>query len=93
MSGAEALRPLWVKITGPLIRIAADKLPWAVKAAILQTLSQIIARGGAALRPFQPQLQTTCVGEEESTRALPTSSPSIPFLPLPPLLQLRQGAV
>ena len=57
----EALKPSYVKITGPLIRIVADKFPWQVKAAILATLGGIIDKGGVALKPFQPQLQTTFV--------------------------------
>ena len=61
LTSADALRPLYVKITGPLIRIMADKFPWGVKAAILSTLAIVITSGGAALKPFQPQLQTTFV--------------------------------
>lgn len=57
----DALKAFYVKITGPLIRIVADKFPWNVKAAILSTLALIIERGGAALKPFQPQLQQSFV--------------------------------
>lgn len=45
----------------PLIRIIGDRFPWQVKSAILSTLSIIIRRGGIALKPFLPQLQTTFV--------------------------------
>ena len=37
----QALKPYFVKITGPLIRVVADKFPWAVKAAILKTLREV----------------------------------------------------
>eukprot|EP00897_Mesotaenium_endlicherianum_P004938 jgi/Mesen1/4472/ME000228S03455 len=56
-----ALRPFVVPITGPLIRIIGDRFPWQVKSSILGTLSIIIAKGGIALKPFLPQLQTTFV--------------------------------
>ena len=55
----DAMKAFYVKVTGPLIRIGADKCPWQVKSAILETINLIIDKGGAALRPFQPQLQPT----------------------------------
>ena len=61
MTSPEALKPSYVKITGPLIRIVADKFPWSIKAAILHTLGLLIDKGGASLKPFQPQLQSTFV--------------------------------
>ncbi|KAL4137260.1 hypothetical protein PRIC2_000782 [Phytophthora ramorum] len=61
LSSAPALRPYLIKLTGPLIRIAGDRFPGHVKAAILQTLEIILAKGGVALKPFLPQLQTTFV--------------------------------
>lgn len=45
----------------PLIRIIGDRFPWQVKSAILSTLSIIIRKGGLALKPFLPQLQTTFI--------------------------------
>jgi hypothetical protein len=57
----EALKPYLVKTTGPLIRVVGDKFPSGVKSAILQTLTLLLEKGGAALRPFVPQLQTTFV--------------------------------
>lgn len=45
----------------PLIRIIGDRFPWQVKEAILSTLSIIISKGGIALKPFLPQLQTTFI--------------------------------
>ena len=44
---------------GPLIRILGDRFPWEMKAAILNTLGLLIGKGGVALKPFVPQLQTT----------------------------------
>jgi len=67
----ESMKPHLVSITGPLIRIVSDKFTAAVKAAILQTLGILIRKGGAALKPFVPQLQTTflkCL--QDSSRAL-----------------------
>ncbi|KAG6613552.1 Translational activator GCN1 [Phytophthora cinnamomi] len=61
LSSAAALRPYLIKLTGPLIRIAGDRFPGHVKAAILQTLEIILTKGGVALKPFLPQLQTTFV--------------------------------
>ncbi|GMF38205.1 unnamed protein product [Phytophthora fragariaefolia] len=61
LSSAPALRPYLIKLTGPLIRIAGDRFPGHVKAAILQTLETILTKGGVALKPFLPQLQTTFV--------------------------------
>lgn len=55
------LRPFLIKITGPLIRIVGDRFPAGVKAAILQTLGLLLGKGGANLKPFVPQLQTTFV--------------------------------
>ena len=53
----------------PLIRIIGDRFPWQVKSAILSTLSIIIRKGGMALKPFLPQLQTTFVKcLQDSTR-------------------------
>lgn len=48
-------------ILRPLIRIIGDRFPWQVKSAILSTLSIIIRKGGMALKPFLPQLQTTFI--------------------------------
>uniref|UniRef100_A0A7S4VLQ0 TOG domain-containing protein n=1 Tax=Alexandrium monilatum TaxID=311494 RepID=A0A7S4VLQ0_9DINO len=57
----EALKPYVVKITGPLIRIVGDRFPGTVKKAIVDTLKSLLIRGGATLKPFLPQLQTTYV--------------------------------
>lgn len=59
LTSADALRPSVVNITGPLIRILGDRFSWNVKAALLETLSLLLAKVGIALKPFLPQLQTT----------------------------------
>ena len=61
VTSAAALKPFVIQITGPLIRIVGDRFPWQVKAAILQTLTLLIAKGSILLKPFVPQLQTTFV--------------------------------
>ncbi|CAM9978455.1 unnamed protein product, partial [Phaeothamnion confervicola] len=61
LTSAKALQPLVIKITGPLIRIVGDRFPPPVKAAILHTLGVLLGKGGVALKPFVPQLQTTFV--------------------------------
>lgn len=57
----QALKPYVVKITGPLIRIVGDRFPGTVKKAIVDTLKSLLIKGGATLKPFLPQLQTTYV--------------------------------
>lgn len=61
MCEPSVLKPVLIKTTGPLIRVAGDRFPSSVKAAILQTLSVLIDRGNVALKAFAPQLQTTFV--------------------------------
>lgn len=69
LSSTASLRPYLIKLTGPLIRIAGDRFPGHVKAAILQTLEIILGKGGVALKPFLPQLQTTFVKALNDTAA------------------------
>ncbi|KAF8392110.1 hypothetical protein HHK36_022452 [Tetracentron sinense] len=61
VTSEQALKEFVVPITGPLIRIIGDRFPWQVKGAILSTLRIIISKGGMALKPFLPQLQTTFI--------------------------------
>ncbi|KAL6142934.1 hypothetical protein ACLB2K_061209 [Fragaria x ananassa] len=61
VTSEKALKEFVIPITGPLIRIIGDRFPWQVKSAILSTLTIIIRKGGMALKPFLPQLQTTFV--------------------------------
>lgn len=52
---------VYLSLCSPLIRIIGDRFPWQVKSAILGTLGIMISKGGAALKPFLPQLQTTFI--------------------------------
>lgn len=61
LSSAEALGPFVRNITGPLILVVGDRFPWQVKAAILNTLSLMLEKGGAHLKPFMPPLQTAFI--------------------------------
>ncbi|GLT74735.1 hypothetical protein SLA2020_465160 [Shorea laevis] len=61
VTSEQALKEFVIPITGPLIRIIGDRFPWQVKSAILSTLSILIRKGGMALKPFLPQLQTTFI--------------------------------
>lgn len=73
----DLLKPHVVQITGPLIRIVGDKFSWQVKVAILETLNRLIVKGGAALKPFLPQLQTTFVKSlQDPTRTVRTKAAS-----------------
>lgn len=58
-STQEAVKAHVTTICGPLIRIAREKFPWTVKAAILSALVRMIDKGRLGLKPFIPQLQTT----------------------------------
>jgi len=61
VTGEEGLRAHVVAIAGPLIRVVSDKHSPEVKACVLQTLVILLHKGGTALKPFLPQLQTSCV--------------------------------
>ena len=71
---AAAVKPHVIPITGPLIRVLGDKHPGSVKSAVLGALAAMIDVGGAALKPFVPQLQTTFAGACSTRRAGPTES-------------------
>ncbi|KAL3520591.1 hypothetical protein ACH5RR_018740 [Cinchona calisaya] len=71
----QALKEFVIPITGPLIRIIGDRFPWQLKSAILSTLSIIIRKGGMALKPFLPQLQTTFIKcLQDNTRTVRSSA-------------------
>ncbi|KAI3785034.1 hypothetical protein L1987_44143 [Smallanthus sonchifolius] len=77
VTSEKALKEFVIPITGPLIRIIGDRFPWQVKSAILSTLTIIIGKGGIALKPFLPQLQTTFVKcLQDSTRTVRSSAAS-----------------
>ena len=67
---------------GPLIRIMGDRFAWEIKAAVLRTLGLLIAKAGAGLKPFVPQLQTTflkCLADQ----ARPPGAARLPTCPAP----------
>ncbi|KAL4637781.1 hypothetical protein ACB092_03G100700 [Castanea dentata] len=75
VTSEQALKEFVIPITGPLIRIIGDRFPWQVKSAILSTLCIMIRKGGMALKPFLPQLQTTFVKcLQDSTRTVRSSA-------------------
>ncbi|KAL6545243.1 eIF-2-alpha kinase activator GCN1 [Orobanche gracilis] len=75
VTSEKSLREFVIPITGPLIRIIGDRFPWQVKSAILSTLSIMIQKGGIALKPFLPQLQTTFVKcLQDNTRSVRSSA-------------------
>ena len=61
MTSAASMKPYLIKTTGPLIRVVGDRFPSSVKSAILTTLGILLRKGGASLKAFAPQLQTTFV--------------------------------
>ena len=92
LSSAAALKPYVVKMAGPLIRVVGDRLPAPVKAAILDALRKLLVKGGAVLKPFLPQLQTTFVkslsNSVDSVRAMGIAAleEMVPLLPRVDLL-------
>mmetsp|Transcript_36317 Transcript_36317/g.82796 ORF Transcript_36317/g.82796 Transcript_36317/m.82796 type:complete len:2659 (-) Transcript_36317:74-8050(-) len=73
LTASDAMKPFVPTITGPCIRVLGDRLIWQVKAAIVQTLTVLLDKGGVSLKPFLPQLQTTFVKcLNESTRLVRT---------------------
>ncbi|XP_053625141.1 stalled ribosome sensor GCN1 isoform X2 [Plodia interpunctella] len=59
LTSAAAIQPSVVHITGPLIRILGDRFNSSVKAAVLETLAELLSKVGVMLKQFLPQLQTT----------------------------------
>lgn len=64
MTGAEALKPSVVNITGPLIRILGDRFAWTLKVAVLDTLSMLLVKvrvGGVGASVWSPVWGLQCV--------------------------------
>uniref|UniRef100_A0A0D3FNC8 TOG domain-containing protein n=1 Tax=Oryza barthii TaxID=65489 RepID=A0A0D3FNC8_9ORYZ len=89
VTSEKTLKEVVVPITGPLIRILGDRFPWQVKSAILSTLTIIISKGGLALKPFLPQLQTTFVKclQDNNRLVLLSFRFAVCSIVLPPLTQ------
>lgn len=61
LTSTESLAPFVRAITGPLILVVGDRLPWQVKSAILKSLSLMLEKGGNNLKPFLPPLQSAFI--------------------------------
>eukprot|EP01134_Creolimax_fragrantissima_P001397 CFRG1397T1 len=59
LTSTASLKPFVIQITGPLIRVVADRFAWQVKAAIIDTLMLLLRKASVQLKAFLPQLQTT----------------------------------
>ncbi|KAK9470548.1 armadillo-type protein [Dipodascopsis tothii] len=60
-TSAANLRPFVTHMTGPLIRTVGERYPSAVKVAILETLTVLLRKIPAFIKPFLPQLQRTFI--------------------------------
>lgn len=62
-----------IKVSGALIRVVNDKFEPALKVEIFRALESIQIKGGIALKPMVPQLQTTFIkalGSPDSTNQM-----------------------
>lgn len=55
----DALKTSVVPITGPLIRVLGDRFAAQLKCAVIDALTALLARCGASMKAFLPQLQLT----------------------------------
>ena len=58
-TSADGLKLFVTQITGPLIRIMGERVMPNVKAAMLRTITLLLAKVPGGLKPFLPQLQRT----------------------------------
>lgn len=70
MTNAKILTPFVIKLTGSLIRVASERFPWQVKAAILRAMLRLLEKAAPLLRTFAPQLQSTFVKSLADTNRL-----------------------
>lgn len=70
MTDAKVLSPFVIKLTGPLIRVASERFPWQVKAAILRAMLRLLEKAAPLLRTFAPQMQSTFVKSLADTNRL-----------------------
>ncbi|GAA5925263.1 hypothetical protein JCM3775_006409 [Rhodotorula graminis] len=66
----EAFKAYCIQTVGPLIRVIGDRFPAPVKSAILSTLTILLVRVSAYVKPFFPQLQRTFVKSLVDTSSL-----------------------
>ncbi|GAA5901674.1 hypothetical protein JCM8208_001574 [Rhodotorula glutinis] len=66
----EAFKAYCIQTVGPLIRVIGDRFPAPVKSAILSTLTILLVRVSAFVKPFFPQLQRTFVKSLVDTSSL-----------------------
>ena len=79
MSADSVLKPFLIKTVGPLIRVMGEqKVASSIKEAVLGSLEVLLIKGGVALKPFVPQLQTTFVkamsDQSRAVRSFATST-------------------
>lgn len=67
---ADALKIHIIQLTGPLIRVLNERFTWQLKVALLQTLSLVLAKVSASMKPFLPQLQSSFVKALNDTNAV-----------------------
>ena len=59
LSSETTLKPVAIKVAGPLIRVGGDRFGGPVKAAVLEALSALLEVAPKLVKAFVPQLQAT----------------------------------